>query len=568
MYRLLIVDDEEIIVNGLYEILNSVKEIELDIYKAYSGEEAIHWLSRTRMDIVLSDINMPEIDGIELLGEIQSRWPSCKVIFLTGYANFDYIYSAMQYQSVGYILKSEDPDKVVSAVVDAIDDLDKSNELAYFIQESKEQIATAKNLLQKEFLLRLLHGNQSNNFDSTAFDRLEIPLNKDFPVLLVMGENTGSINEISYWEQVEYIYSMKQNIEKKIWTKVASLIIVDDRNRFYMFVQPKNLSERFDDGIEKLYGEVTIFMKGILELVQNTTREKKLNNISFIMNKIPCEWEDLYHKFNKLSRILGDLDDMSTSSVIIEEEYDDYSQEDLLHKEVISIDESQRVTLSKIHHQSNEWISTLLGRGQQEEYFTRLSEYLNVLKPIKSMNHAIAIELYYRCATAILIYINERRLNVLLAFKIDQNKLMRIDQHNSWEDGIDYLFKISKAIFEVRSEEEANRTDKLIDKIHLYIKQNLGEELSLVKLSEQVYLNPSYLSRFYKQVTGENVSDYIDRKRIEKAKSMMKMGKFKINEISIAVGYENPTSFTRFFKRMAFCSPQEYYDKIINNKKC
>lgn len=69
MYRLLIVDDEEIIVNGLYEILNSIKEAELDIYKAYSGEEAIHWLSRTRMDIVLSDINMPEINGIELLGK-------------------------------------------------------------------------------------------------------------------------------------------------------------------------------------------------------------------------------------------------------------------------------------------------------------------------------------------------------------------------------------------------------------------------------------------------------------------------------------------------------------------
>lgn len=69
-------------------------------------------------------------------------------------------------------------------------------------------------------------------------------------------------------------------------------------------------------------------------------------------------------------------------------------------------------------------------------------------------------------------------------------------------------------------------------------------------------------------MTGENVSDYIDRMRIKKAKTMMKNGKFKINEISHAVGYENPTSFTRFFKRMAFCSPQEYYDKIINNKNC
>lgn len=412
------------------------------------------------------------------------------MIFLTGYANFDYIYSAIQYQSVGYILKSEDPDKVVSAVLEAIDELDKSNELAYFIQESKEQIATAKNLLQKEFLLDLLHGNQSKDFDMTAFERLEIPLNKDLPVLLVMGENTGNTHEGSYWERVEYIYSMKQNIEKKIWTKVASFIIVDDRNRLYMFVQPKDLIGKSVEDCEKLYGDVILFMKGILELVQNTTREENHHNISFIMNKIPCEWEDLYHKFGKLSRLLGDMDETLTSNVIIEEEYDDYREEDLLPKEVLGMDESQTLAFSKIHHQSTEWISTLLGRGQQEEYFTRLAEYLNVLKPIKSMNHAQAIEIYYRCATAILIYINERKLNVPLAFKIDQNKLMRIEQHHHWEEGIDYLFKISKAIFDVRSEEEANRTDKLVDKIHLYIKDNLGEDLSLVKLSEQVYLNP------------------------------------------------------------------------------
>lgn len=100
MFRLLIVDDEEIIVNSLYEIFNSLPEIELDVYKAYSAQEAIDWLSRTRIDIVLSDIMMPEIDGLQLLEEIHKRWPFCKVIFLTGYEKFDYIYGALQIKDV------------------------------------------------------------------------------------------------------------------------------------------------------------------------------------------------------------------------------------------------------------------------------------------------------------------------------------------------------------------------------------------------------------------------------------------------------------------------------------
>src|SRR5690606_14704865 len=110
MYRLLIVDDEEIIVNGLYEIFRNIKDLDLDVYKAYSGEEAIEWLNRTRVDIVLTDIRMPGIDGLELLEIIHRSWPQCRVIFLTGYDEFEYVYKAIQHKAVNYILKIEDND--------------------------------------------------------------------------------------------------------------------------------------------------------------------------------------------------------------------------------------------------------------------------------------------------------------------------------------------------------------------------------------------------------------------------------------------------------------------------
>lgn len=568
LFRLLIVDDEEIIVNGLYEILKNLKNIDLDIYKAYSGEEAINWLRRTRMDIVLTDINMPEIDGIQLLYEIQSRWPNSKVIFLTGHANFDYIYNAIQYQNVGYILKSEDPDKVVSAILDAVEDLKKSNEMEYLIQESKEQVNMAKSLLQKELLLHFLHKEQSVSINKKELEKLDIQLNMDFPVILVMGENICNDSTISYMEQVEYVYSMKQIIERKIWIKVLSIIIVDDGNHFYMFLQPKDLSSIKNEIEEKeMYENVVTFMKGTLELVQNTVISEK-NAISFIMNKVPCQWDQLHLKFNKFRRILGDIDAITTNNVFIEEELEQYRPVKETMNFEYAKDQEPVIDLKKIHHQSTEWIAILLGRGQQDEYFEKLTEYTMGLKGIESKNYSIAIELYFRCATAILIYINERNLNNQLAFKIGQNKLMRIDLHSNWNEAVDYLFQISKAIFDVRSEEEADRNDKLIDHINLYIEEHISEELSLVKLSEHVYLNPSYLSRFYKRITGENLSDYIDRIRIEKAIAMMKSGKFKINEISTQVGYENPASFTRFFKKMTICTPQDYYEKLISSNKC
>ena len=81
MYRLLIVDNEEIIVNHLYEIFRGIDHLDLDVYKAYGGEEAIEWLNRTRIDIVLTDIDMPHIDGLQLMEEIYRSWPQCRVIF-------------------------------------------------------------------------------------------------------------------------------------------------------------------------------------------------------------------------------------------------------------------------------------------------------------------------------------------------------------------------------------------------------------------------------------------------------------------------------------------------------
>lgn len=121
MYRLLIVDDLPIIVDGLLELFEQTAHLELDVMKAYSGEEALEVLQNHRIDIVISDIKMPGLEGIELLREIKSQWPSCKVIFLTGYNEFHYARSAITYGGFEYILKVESDEKIIESVERAIE---------------------------------------------------------------------------------------------------------------------------------------------------------------------------------------------------------------------------------------------------------------------------------------------------------------------------------------------------------------------------------------------------------------------------------------------------------------
>ena len=106
MYRMLIVDDEEIITDGLADVFGKLN-LDLDIYKAYSGQEALELLNRTRVDVVLSDICMPGMDGLELMETIRLNWPQCKIVFLTGHNDFNYVYQAIQAPDVQYVLKTK-----------------------------------------------------------------------------------------------------------------------------------------------------------------------------------------------------------------------------------------------------------------------------------------------------------------------------------------------------------------------------------------------------------------------------------------------------------------------------
>ena len=106
MYNLLIVDDEPYVSEGLGILFREEMPDILDVYCAYSGYEAIKWLEKIRIDIVLLDIKMPDINGIELQKIIMKKSPYCKVIFLTAYDNFNYIRSALQNSAVNFLLKN------------------------------------------------------------------------------------------------------------------------------------------------------------------------------------------------------------------------------------------------------------------------------------------------------------------------------------------------------------------------------------------------------------------------------------------------------------------------------
>ena len=192
----------------MFEIFSTMNNLDLDIYKAYSGREAMDWLNRTRFDIVLTDIRMPEIDGIQLLDEIKRNWPQCRVIFLTGHNEFEYVYKAIQHKNVSYILKTEDPEKVVNEVENTIKDIEKGIKIENLIHKAKEEMNMVQDLLQKDYFIHLIHRDTTLEINKQQFEQLSIPLYSEKPIILLLGHVDNMPTNLSYWEKMQYLSSV------------------------------------------------------------------------------------------------------------------------------------------------------------------------------------------------------------------------------------------------------------------------------------------------------------------------------------------------------------------------
>lgn len=566
MYRLLIVDEEEFIVNGLYEVFINRENMDLDVYKAYSGEEAIKWLNRTRIDIVLTGIRIPEIDGLQLRDVIYRNWPQCRVIFLTRYNEYKYIYKVNQPNGISYIRKTEKHEKLIKAVENAINDIQNGINIEKLIHTANEQMNMALELFQKDFLLHLLHEDPPANITRSQFEQLEISMNPDKPVLLLLGHVDNFPTDLSYSSKIQYLYSVRLMIDQYLSTRVTSVCVMDESYRFVLFLQPKDLLKISQLQTELIadYKKTISFLKGTLEVIQSVCRESLDTSISFVLSGEPCRWEHLSKKYYSLSQLLNYRIGTNIEMLLVDNEL----KSDIINtsSEVPELEADIKVLELMIRQQGMEIIELYLESGQKDKFFETLTEWVIPLKLMKSKNSNAAIEAYYRISLTLLSYINRCKLTEKIAFHLDQNRLMRIDKFESWEEAVAYLYQLSDLIFSLQSEEQKKRAYKAISYIQKFIEKHMDEDLSLVRLAEQVFLNPSYLSRLYKQVMGVNISDYIDSVRIKRAKELLENENVKIYEVAKMVGYETAASFTRFFRKATGRSPQEYHNEVLSSK--
>lgn len=540
MYRLLVVDDEEIITDGLYEVFSRFMPEHLDVCKAYSGQEALEWMARTRIDIVMADIAMPGLSGLDLAREIQLYWPRCHVIFLTGHSEFDYAYRAFQLKNVRYLLKTEGYAKLQELVREIVQEIHRSQIESRMLEQSREKALAFEIMAQGDYMRYLLQDSEKHCADTEVlvreFRKLNIDLDPEHPVVLVLGRLSFPEGK-TYTERSAILASARSIWDSYLAEQTRSVDITDRHGDILWFLQPSR------DAGEKFYGHLIRYLEGTLELVQESCLSSLGLKIGFAISGSCCEWKAITRQYERLRELQQLM--FGDGTFMILRDCADPAAACSGREAVLPVRKA-------------EMLAAHLEAGRAESFFEDLEELSNeALQSEAGVQRAI--QAYYSVAVVLYGCINRFGLHGQIG---DYRKLLRLDDHASMKEGFRYLKQISHAIFRYKQLDERNRAAQVIDRICRYIEDHLDEDISLVRLAEIHYFNPSYLSRFFKQERGINLSEYIDQCRVRRAKELLRDGDLKIRDVAASVGYEAAHSFTRFFKKVTGMTPQEYRDTL------
>jgi len=556
MYKLLIVDDERHIVDWLYEMFTCESGLELEICKAYSGHEALKWLERTKIDIVLTDIRMPGISGLELVEKIYGNWPYCKVIFLTGFSEFDYIYSAIKHEGVSYLLKTEDDEEIIHSVERAIDSIEedlKNVELHNKIKLHEEDLMRIE---QNEFFLDFL--SDVVPFSEEAAKELEslnVSLDTEQPVILLLGRLDNRFQKSEYAERSNYSLALSFLMDKYM-SDIVNSFQVDCKNEYFVWIMQykKSKSQSGNSSYREFSCEKTLlYIRETLETVQAACKESIGEAVSFLLSNEPVQWCNIAEKFSYLQFLFNQSIGFEQGVLLNESNLKNFEAKQIFPQ---NFDFKQvYLNMKKVGLLEN-----YLERGQEQEYFETLSVFTNCLCNVKSLHYMPAVEMFLSLSLMLLSYINHQQLVEKLSFKVALNKLVHIELFESWKDVADYLYILSQKIFEMQKIEHESRHEDIIRNIRKFVSENLSGDLSLVSIAEVINYNTSYISRLFKQVTGVNLFDYINDARIKKAKELLETCNMNIYNVAKAVGYDSPQYFATAFKKAINMTPQEYRD--------
>ncbi|MDQ0231175.1 response regulator [Metabacillus malikii] len=515
MKKVFLVDDEMAIRDGIGRSINWEKEGYIFCGDASDGELALPLIEKHKPDIVITDIKMPFMDGLELSRILRNRLPSTKIIILSGHDEFDYAREAMRIQVTEYCLKPVSSQDLLNILKKVSLQIEQEQMALKRILDLKNQAMQSKTVSRDKFLYELCVGLYSFSEAINVATELNIQLISSYYYIIIV--EYPNERENLDWIQIKYSCLRFQRKARE--------------SVFIMLGESKQELERESESIRKYLGKYT---------------ETQNHSLIFGIGRVAS-------RIQGISLSFSEADEEKNYSKIIQKYSSKESEKDIESK-------------IELQHFKRKDLIDFLKYGNRDDIKSFSLSYSSYLK---SENVSSQFTIYY-----FLMDFTITISHFLKELEIDNIEILqemsKLEKKASWiryyPDVIIYMEKMLSLVLSSRNSLAPNYSHSVqlaIDYIHNHYSDS---QLSLQAISEAVNVSASYLSHLFSQETGSTLIEYLTKTRIEQAKGLLEKTQYKTYEIANQVGYSDSHYFCRTFKKITGMTTKQYKNQKLGTR--
>ena len=537
MLKVFLVEDEVVMRNGIKNNIPWEQEGFEFVGEASDGELAYPLIKREKPDILITDIRMPFMDGLELSRLVKKELPQIKIIILSGYNEFDYAKTAISIGVTDYLLKPISSAKLLEAVKKVGDMIEKEQDNVRLMERYEKEME--ENILQEKH--KLWGALASNRLSTIELLEIGQHLGMDFTAsaylvflfkLMQEGDATGCSDELNR-------ASEKVNSLSGTWKKVLSF----DRSPegWAFLIKGESEAEVLENFAET--------KKELLNLVAVYPKVEYFGGLGSIVQRIG----DIQNSYKEAARAFSSRFFLDANQIA-----DSAEMVSLHNEEDGKIDVSKMLSKKREH----ELVEKFFKNGTVEEVDSFLDELFQSIgeQNCKSLLYRqyVVMDLFF-CATDFLGNL-EISTEELPEECRDINQIVeKAGNAQSLRHQIGILFSETMIL---RDGHSKKKYSKLLEDAKAFIDENYRhDDMSLNMVAAQVNISPSYFSTIFSSEMGQTFVEYLTHVRLEKAKELLMCSNMRTAEIGYEVGYKDSHYFSYIFKKVVGCSPKEYRNR-------
>ncbi|HCS40578.1 MAG TPA: hypothetical protein DIW44_13465 [Anaerolineaceae bacterium] len=529
--NVLIVDDQISVING---ILSGVhfKELGIDIVRsATSSEEALAVFNEIPVDIMLTDIEMPGENGLELNKKIQAKYPETYRILLTSHAEFSYAQESVKLGCFDYLLQPTPYEEIEECLRRALQQIYQQRLKTRLYQYGRLLETNETELMDHVVTEMFSRVPEDVNSSLEFLNKMGYPISKEKKIqVIIINVQSFRISDVPIFSE-KSIHKAISNALKQA-KNTYPILALSTVSRFRQFVLVL-FSATSEDLIISV-GQYQIFYEKLSTELAN----EELT--CYIGNWVACE------------KVRDELKQMHL--------YIDENVSNLTGIYLTSGQDISATVTTNLAESSERW-ETLISAGQKRMLDNEIEEFLkNTLANSKNKLKSLC-------------ELHQQLTHIFFGFFYDNNAIMSelfnekytyADYMNSFKD-TDSLRKAVSFMLNAIDDIQKNSVSKSdVEKAKSFIANNISNPITVKDVAEHVNLSAEYCTKLFKRATGQNIKEYIARSKVSAAKEMLEHSNISVSMITLELGYSYFSHFTQVFKKYEHITPSEYRGKFTN----